>query len=118
MEIKLDTALSDIKEKIKISTLVTSIYYSLDFVFIIFDGSNFHLVVIHKDQLLTYSTYDSVKGAKIAFSRLYSYKVWNDGIKPDWSSFYNPTPDWLNEQWKILKKVLPAPFNYLSNTGE
>lgn len=88
----------------QISILTTSIYYFLDFVFIITDGTNYRLVVIHNGQLLTDKTYKTVKGAKIAFSRIYGYKVWNEKIKPNWSDFYNPTAEWLNERWKTIRQ--------------
>lgn len=88
----------------QISILVTSIYYFLDFAFIISDENNFRLVVIHNGQLLTDKTYKTVKGAKIAFFRIYGYKVWSEKIKPNWSDFYNPTAEWLNDQLKTIRQ--------------
>jgi len=89
---------------VQISILVTSIYYFLDFAFIISDENNFRLVVIHNGQLLTDKTYKTVKGAKIAFSRIYGYKVWSEKIKPNWSDFYNPTAEWLNDRLKTIRQ--------------
>lgn len=88
----------------KISILISSVYYFLDFVFIMAERNCFRLVVIHNRQLLTYKKYETVKGAKIGFSRLYSYKVWKGGIKPNWSVFYNPTTEWLDERREIITK--------------
>ncbi len=90
------------RAEVQISILTTSIYYFLDFAFIISDGKRYRLVVIHNSQVLTDSTYKTVKGAKIAFSRIYNYKAWNERIKPNWSDFYNPTVEWLNERWKTI----------------
>lgn len=90
--------------EVQISILTTSIYYFLDFAFIISDGNCYRLVVIHNSQLLTDNTYKTLKGAKIAFSRIYGYKVWHERIKPNWSDFYNPTNEWLDERWKVIRQ--------------
>ena len=88
----------------KISILISSVYYFLDFVFIMAERDCFRLVVIHNRRLLTYKKYKTVKSAKIGFSRLYSHKAWKEGLKPNWSVFYNPTTEWLDERREIIKK--------------
>lgn len=90
--------------EVKISILISSIYYFLDFVFIISEGGCFRLVVMHNKQLITYRTYKSVKAAKIAFSRLFAAKAWKEGIKPNWSVFYHPAVEWLKERREIINK--------------
>ncbi|MCU0288486.1 MAG: hypothetical protein MUF15_19085 [Acidobacteria bacterium] len=96
-----------IDEDAKISILISSIYYFLDFVFIIWEVEGFRLVVMHNKQLITYRVYKTVKAAKIAFSRIYGSKAWRKGIKPSWSVFYHPGMEWLNERKAIIKKALP-----------
>lgn len=88
----------------KISILISSIYYFLDFVFIISEENCFRLVVMHNKQLITNRTYKTVKAAKIAFSRLYGSKAWKEGLKPNWSVFYHPAVEWLNERKEIINK--------------
>lgn len=90
----------------KISILISSIYYFLDFVFIISEGGCFRLVVMHNKQLITYRTYKTVKAAKIAFSRLFGSKAWKEGLKPNWSIFYHPAAEWLNERKEIINKFI------------
>ena len=95
---------NDIEDKIKISILISSVYYFLDYVFIMSEGDGFWLVVIHNKQCLTYKKYKTIKGARIAFTRYYNSKVWKAGIKPNWSVFYCPTVDWLEERREIISK--------------
>ncbi|MDQ1350150.1 MAG: hypothetical protein QG657_451 [Acidobacteriota bacterium] len=88
----------------KISMLVSSIYYFLDFVYIIAEGERFRLVVMHNKKLLTYRTYKTLSAARGAFSRLYGAKAWKEGLKPNWSVFYHPAAKWLNERKKVIDK--------------
>lgn len=88
----------------KISMLVSSIYYFLDFVYIIAEGGRFRLVVMHNKQLLTYRTYRTLRGARAAFSRLYGAKAWKEGLKPNWSVFYHPAAKWLAERRQVIDK--------------
>jgi hypothetical protein len=88
----------------KISILISSIYYFLDFVFIITEGGCFRLVVIHNKKLLTNRAYKSVKAARAAFTRLYDEKAWKEDIKPNWSVFYRPDAKWLNERREVMNK--------------
>ncbi len=88
----------------KISILISSIYYFLDFVFIIAEGGGFRLVVMHNKKLLTYRTYKTVKAARIAFFKLYGAKAWKEGLKPYWSVFYHPAAKWLAERREIIDK--------------
>jgi hypothetical protein len=88
----------------KISMLVSSIYYFLDFVYIIAEGGGFRLVVMHNKELLTYRTFKTLSAARRAFSRLYGAKVWKEGLKPNWSVFYHPAAKWLDERKKVIDK--------------
>jgi hypothetical protein len=88
----------------EISILISSIYYFLDFVYIVAEEGCFRLVVMHNKKLLTYKTYKSVKDARIAFSKLYGAKIWKAGLKPNWSIFYHPAAKWLDERREVIKK--------------
>ena len=83
---------------IKISRLINSIYYFIECVFIAVEEEGYRLVVIHQGNLLTDQTYKTAKGAKIAFLKFWSYRVWQEGVKPKWSHFYPPDPKWLEKK--------------------
>ncbi|MCP5106159.1 MAG: hypothetical protein GY950_22425 [bacterium] len=93
-------------EDLKISILISSIYFFLDFVFILSDGECLRLVVIHNKELLTFKKYKTVKGAKIGFYRQYRHKAWKGAIKPNWSVFYRPAAEWLRERWEVIGKYV------------
>jgi hypothetical protein len=91
-------AVSSGEESIRISMLVNSISYFLETVFILAKDGVFRLVVIHNGRILTDKAYGSARGAKIAFSRRYSDKAWNDAIEAFWSEFYDPGTKWFKKK--------------------
>ena len=78
-----------------ISLLVNSIYFFLQCVFIIKAEDGYRLVALHNGKVLTDITYDSLRGARIAFSKLYGNKAWEEDVKAQWSHFYDPDSRWL-----------------------
>ncbi|MCI0470536.1 MAG: hypothetical protein L0Y73_02650 [Candidatus Aminicenantes bacterium] len=87
---------------VNLCILINSIYYFLEYVFIIKKGNNFQLIVMHRGRTLLNKTYGSAKSAKVAFSNMYRHKVWKPGTKPDWSHFYNPDNKWFHERTKKI----------------
>jgi hypothetical protein len=85
---------------VNLCILINSIYYFLEYVFIIMKGNSYQLIVMHRGRTLVNKTYRSSKSAKIAFSKMYGHKAWEKGIKPDWSHFYNPDHKWFHERTK------------------
>ena len=85
---------------VKLCILINSIYYFLEYVFVIDNKDSYQLIVMHRGRVLKNKSYSSAKGAKIAFSKMYEHKAWQKGVKPDWSHFYNPDQKWF------LKKPL------------
>jgi len=93
------------KEKRQALILQNSIYYFLKDVFILLQEKGCRLVVNHQGRILTDTVYKTVRGAKIAFNRIYSKKSWKEGgVKPEWSHAVD-----VEEQW--LKERLPDPKN-------
>ncbi len=78
-----------------ISILINSYYYFIDWVFILASDSRYRLVVNHQGELLTYKSYQTLKGARIAFAQMYKQMAWKKGIKANWSHFYKAESDWL-----------------------
>lgn len=87
-------------EPVKISLLINSPHYLIQSVFIMKDPSisGYTLAVIHQDKAWTIKNYKTVKGARIAFVKLYGYKAWREDVKPEWSIWYPPVHDWLEEK--------------------
>ncbi len=92
------------KEPVKISLLINSIHYLLESVFIMDDPSisGYTLAIIHQGKVLKLKTYKTVKGARIDFAKIYRDKAWKEGGKPDWSVWYPPDNDWLEEKLDAL----------------
>ncbi len=86
------------KEKILMSTLLNSGWYFLHPVYIFNIKGSYNLLVLHNGKLRTLDKYLSGKGAKIAFIKLWHYKSIRDNISPQWSHFYKPDSDWLEEK--------------------
>jgi hypothetical protein len=83
-----------------ISVLSNSPYYFLDTVLVSYEKRKYRLLVIGNSHLYVDKNYNTPRGAKIAFSRIFHNKTWNDemdekkGIKQNWSPFYTPKPGW------------------------
>ncbi len=84
-------------EAVKVSILSNAVYYFFQRVFIVTENDSYRLVAIHNGELLADEMYKTPKGAKIAFLKLYWYRAWQEGVKPQWTHFYTPDNDWLDE---------------------
>ena len=89
---------------LKISRLINSIYYFIEFVFIIAENEGYRLVAIHQGKLLTDRTYKTAKGARIAFLKFWNYRAWKGGVKVKWSHFFPPDPKWLKKKLEQIDK--------------
>ena len=96
-------------ETVEISILSTSNHYLLDLVYIVAMDDEFRLKVMENRELVVDKKYKSAGGAKIAFSRMYCYRTSKPNIDTDWSIFFQPTPQWMEEQGIKLK--VPAGSN-------
>ena len=89
------------EEKIvNLCILINSIYYFIEYVFIIANENSYQLIVMHRGRILVNKSYRTAKAAKIAFAKMYSQKAWQKGVKADWSHFYNPDSKWFHEKTK------------------
>jgi hypothetical protein len=86
------------RSTVAISRLVNSTYYFIECVFIMHLNTGYRLVVIHNGYLLKDSTYDTLKGSRIAFSKEFGHKAWQNDVTPVWTPFYNPDTAWLKEK--------------------
>jgi hypothetical protein len=88
--------LSSVRQTL-VSTLVNSVLYFLDSAVIILEAKHYRLVVCHNKQVLTDQGYETLRGAKIAFSKLFQYKAFLNS-KAEWSHLYPPEQEWLDNK--------------------
>lgn len=91
---------TDQHDEAVVTTLVNAAYYFLESVIIVVTDDTYRLIVCHHDQVLADESYDTLRGAKIAFSKLFQPRV-NIEIKPEWSPMYPPEKEWLDEKLNI-----------------
>lgn len=89
----------------RVSVLCNSFYYFLENVFILNFRNVYRLVAIHQGELLTDEKYNTLKNARIAFARMYAYRMCNKGIKAEWSILYEPEQHWLREKIPLLGHI-------------
>lgn len=88
----------------EIYLLTNHVQYYLQYVFILVERTGYRLVVIHDGLVKTNKCYASLRGAKIAFARMYNRKAWKKGVEPEWGPPHKPSGDWLENKIEILKR--------------
>ena len=88
--------------EIKIHRLLNSIYYFIDLIFIFPEGDRYRLAAIHHGRVYYDTIYESLRGAKIAFTKLFAERAWDEKVQAAWSHGYHPDQDWYEEQMKVL----------------
>jgi hypothetical protein len=81
-----------------ISFLINSAYYFIDCVYILRGKGLFRLIVLHKGKVLKDSYYRTARGARTAFSRVFKKRSWKESVKAEWTDFYSPEREWLNDK--------------------
>jgi hypothetical protein len=92
------------EEALHICVLVNSVFYFLSHVVIIEMSGKYRLVVLLNNKLLYERFYNSIRGAKIAFQKLFKSKAWFKDVKAIWTFFYPPEKPWLVEKFQIVEK--------------
>lgn len=93
------------KEPVKICVLINSIFYFFSCVFILRKNGKYKLVVMLNNRIVHERLYNSLRGAKIAFVKLFQYKAWYENVKAEWTHFYNPDQMWLDEKLQIAESA-------------
>lgn len=83
------------KKKVMACALINSIQFLIEYVFIMKSDDGYRLIVKHNGTILTDKRYDTLQGAKIAFSKLYGHQRWKDKVRAQWSHFFEPDTEWL-----------------------
>lgn len=77
--------------------LINSAYYFLECVYILHKKGYYRLVVLQNSRVLTYKNYRTLRGAKIAFQKIYKNKAWKEGVKANWISSHPANCDLKDE---------------------
>jgi len=48
--------------------------------------------------------YNSLRGAKIAFSKYFGERAWRGEVQSQWTHTYPPDNDWISEKLDLLEK--------------
>ena len=84
--------------KEEIYLLVNSIHYFLEFVLIVREPAGYRLIVTQGKKVLTDLRFKKLRGARIAFMKLYKKRGCTSEIKAQWSHAYSPEAKWLEQR--------------------
>ena len=90
-------------EKPVVSRLINSVYYFIDCVYILKSENKYRLVALHYGRVLCDKYYPTIRGCRIAFEKLFKDKAWDETVKANWSGFYDPDKEWLDENQSCLE---------------
>jgi hypothetical protein len=78
--------------------LINPAYYFLECVYILYKQGYYRLIVLHNSRVLTYKNYRTLRGAKIAFQKIYKNKAWKEGVKARWIPPYPDNDDTIKDK--------------------
>ena len=94
-------------QKLFISRLLNSVFYSIGTCFIVkltTTDEAYRLLAIHGKQVLADRNYPTLRGARISFSKQFKSLAWRDDVVSEWSHFYPPDREWIENMLSIAKK--------------
>jgi hypothetical protein len=94
------------KEEKLISRMINSVFYFLKFVFILKEGDHYRLVVIQDRDKIIDKNYQTLKGAKIACTKMLRNKFKNNEMNPEWSFLYPADEKWLQDKLNRKNSIL------------
>ncbi len=86
----------------KSCTLINSLHYRLEYVFILEEEDGFRLVVKHGGLVLTNQVFKYLQDAKKAFQELYGSSGAPRREQPDWSGFIDAEQEWFGHLLYII----------------
>ena len=87
----------------EICVLINSIFYFVSSVIILNNNGHYRLVAKHNRKILMDKIFNTPRGAKIAFSKLFNYRSWRKDLKAEWSVFYKPDAQWLKKRCEGIR---------------
>lgn len=84
----------------KICTLINSACYFISDVYIVEKDHKgyFRLCAAHQGKTLIHKEFETLRGAKIAFAKLFKHRCGKQDIRSHWSHFYEPDLKWLKNR--------------------
>ena len=89
-------------EKPMISRLINSVHYFIRYVFIIQLEDTYRLVALNKRKVLFNKLFPTARGSRISFQKTFNDLACYPGVKAEWSHFYSPDKQWLENKCKYL----------------
>jgi hypothetical protein len=89
----------------EICILINSILYFISSVIILNKNGQYRLVVKHNNKIFIDKIYKTPRGAKIAFSKLFSHRSWREELKAEWSVFYKSDAQWLKKKCQGIRTM-------------
>lgn len=88
---------------LKISRLLNSIQFYLECAFIVHEDKGCRLIILHSGKVLMDTRYNTLRGAKIAFTKYFGRRAWQEDVKPSWSHAYHPDENWVKQHSEVIK---------------
>ena len=82
-------------EKPLIYLLTNSNHYFIECVYIRRENNQYRLVALNHGKVLYNNQYPTLRGCKIAFTKLFKERGWKEKITSNWSPDYTPETQWL-----------------------
>ena len=92
-------------EGLTISRLLNSIQFYLECAIIAIGEKGYRLIILHSDHVLMDTHYNTLRGAKIAFTKYFGGRAWQEDIKPNWSHAYQPDSAWMTQYDQVVKRA-------------
>jgi hypothetical protein len=92
------------QKKIYISNLINSFLYSLPCAFIMAVNGKYRLMALKNNKVVADKLYNTIKGARSAFQKLFKEHSWRENVTPEWSHFYDPEKEWLDEKLSYVNE--------------
>jgi len=87
-------------EQKTVSVLINAIFYFLENVYIVKSPGplGYRLIAIHRGRVLADERYETARGARIAFARMFKHKSWKEDVHPQWTHFYDADNAWFTKK--------------------
>ncbi|UCH95115.1 MAG: hypothetical protein JSV88_33370 [Candidatus Aminicenantes bacterium] len=94
-------------QKVVISRLKNSVYFSIGtcFIMTMTEEECFRLLAIHEKKVLADRNFKTLRGAKIHFMKKFKNQAWREDVAAEWTFFYQPDLDWIEEMLSIAEKL-------------
>jgi hypothetical protein len=94
-------------QKLVISCLINSMFYSIRTCFIIsLNSSEFRLQAVHGKKVLADRKYPTLRGTRIAFKKQFKNMSWRDDVAAEWSHLYPVDREWIEEKLSTAAKAV------------